>query len=146
MAELTSDPVPGGLPIAGSPRKRVFCLHEPGFTRLLKLFLERSGKYVVCEENQDEKPSHRMQVARDFRPDIIVTNIVMPHADGGDMAALFRADPLLRNTPLVFLSKFFVPSQNGVPFNRREIVICDIQPASTDDLMRTLDSHFWMEP
>ena len=42
--------------------------------------------------------------ARKFRPDLILLDVMMPDMDGGDVAARLRADPLLRDTPVIFLT------------------------------------------
>ena len=48
---------------------------DESITRTLKLFLDRRGGYEVKTENRG---SEAVQVARDFRPDLIVLDIVMP--------------------------------------------------------------------
>jgi len=50
-------------------------------TRLVKILLERAGGYLVLEEN-DATKAH--QSARNFRPDLILLDIVMPVTDGGE--------------------------------------------------------------
>src|SRR5204863_4577050 len=49
-------------------------------TRLVKILLERTGCYLVREEN-DAPRAH--QTARNFRPDLILLDILMPATDGG---------------------------------------------------------------
>ncbi len=74
---------------------------ESGFTRLLKLTLEKTGGYIVREENDG---TNAWLTARDFRPDIIFLDIVMPKIDGGDVAQQIRSDPMLAHVPIVFLT------------------------------------------
>ena len=74
---------------------------EPTITRLLKLNLEKTGAYIVREENLGAK-AH--PAAREFKPDIILLDVMMPDMDGGDVAAQIKADPLLKNIPIVFLT------------------------------------------
>src|SRR5438132_8569108 len=83
-------------------KKRILIVDdEAGFTRLLKLTLERTGEYTVQEENDGTK-AH--ETARRFRPDLILLDIVMPKIDGGDVASQLRADPMMKRTPIVFLT------------------------------------------
>jgi CheY-like chemotaxis protein len=70
-------------------------------THLVKILLEKTGNYVVLEEN-DADQAH--QSARDFRPDAILLDIMMPNTDGGEVAAQIEADPELRSTPIIFLT------------------------------------------
>src|ERR1700761_8037113 len=74
---------------------------ESGFTRLLKLTLERTGKYTVREENDG---TAAWLAARGFKPDLVFLDIVMPKIDGGDVAQQIRSDPMLANVPIVFLT------------------------------------------
>jgi CheY-like chemotaxis protein len=91
---------------------------ESGFTRLLKLTLEKTGNFTVREENDGTKA---WLVAREFRPDIIFLDIVMPKIDGGDVAQQIRSDPLLANVPIVFLTAIVSQTETrneigGFPF------------------------------
>jgi CheY-like chemotaxis protein len=74
---------------------------DPDSTHLVKILLEKTGNYVVLEEN-DADQAH--QSARDFRPDAILLDIMMPNTDGGEVAAQIEADPELRSTPIIFLT------------------------------------------
>jgi CheY-like chemotaxis protein len=74
---------------------------EPDSTHLVKILLEKTGNYVVLEEN-DADQAH--QSARNFRPDAILMDIMMPKTDGGEVAAQIEADPELRSTPIIFLT------------------------------------------
>ncbi len=70
-------------------------------TRLVKILLEKTGRYVVHEENHAAKA---YQTAQNFRPDLILLDILMPATDGGDVAAQIEADPELQRTPIIFLT------------------------------------------
>ena len=74
---------------------------EPSVTRNLKLNLESGGGYDVFAENH---AANALTAARLFRPDLILLDVMMPGMDGGDVAARLRRDPLLRNTPVIFLT------------------------------------------
>ena len=74
---------------------------EPSVTRNLKLTLESVGGYEVLGEN---RAANALISARQFRPDLILLDVMMPGMDGGDVAARLRADPLLHNTPVIFLT------------------------------------------
>ena len=70
-------------------------------THLVKILLEKTGNYVVLEEN-DADQAH--QSARNFRPHAILLDIMMPKTDGGEVAAQIEADPELQSTPIIFLT------------------------------------------
>jgi CheY-like chemotaxis protein len=71
------------------------------FTRAVKGALEKTGRYVVAEENDSSK-AHR--TAFSCKPDLILLDIAMPETDGGQVAAWIQADPALHRIPIVFLT------------------------------------------
>jgi CheY-like chemotaxis protein len=82
--------------------KRILVVDDDiAFTRLLKLNLEQAGEYNVRVENWAEDA---LAAAHEFRPDLVLLDILMPRQFGGNVAASFRADPELKQTPIVFLT------------------------------------------
>jgi CheY-like chemotaxis protein len=83
-------------------KKRIMIVDdEAPFTRLLKLTLEQTGHYAVCVENS---PDRAVGAAREFHPDLILLDVMMPGIDGGDLAARFQDSVPLRKVPIVFLT------------------------------------------
>jgi CheY-like chemotaxis protein len=83
-------------------RKRVLIIDdEPSFTRMVRLNLEKTGMFEVREEN---RATGAVNTARDFKPDLILLDVIMPTMDGGDVAAQIQNDRLLRGTPIIFLT------------------------------------------
>jgi CheY-like chemotaxis protein len=74
---------------------------EEPFTRLVKLNLEETGRYTVRIENDGSKA---LATAREFVPDLILLDVIMPDADGGEVAARIRADSALKTVPIIFLT------------------------------------------
>lgn len=83
------------------PRKILLVDDEAGFTELLKMNLERSGAFEVRIENDSTKA---IAAAREFQPDAILLDVVMPEMDGGDVQAQLQANPLLAGIPVVMLT------------------------------------------
>lgn len=119
------------------PKKRVFVVDdESGFTRLLKLTLEKSGNYDVLEENDGSKA---WLAAREFRPDIIFLDIVMPKIDGGEVAQQIRSDPLLEHVPIIFLTAIVSEKEGGqmiagFPFLAKPVSLAAINSCIEDHL------------
>ena len=84
-----------------SPKRILVVDDESSVTRNLKLNLESGGGYEVLGENH---AANTLAAARTFRPDLILLDVMMPEMDGGDVAARLQADPLLRDTPVIFLT------------------------------------------
>jgi CheY-like chemotaxis protein len=74
---------------------------EASFTRIIKLNLEATGDYIVKCLNES---AQAYPVARDFAPDIILLDVVMPVADGGDVAAVLRRRSATEDIPIIFVS------------------------------------------
>jgi CheY-like chemotaxis protein len=74
---------------------------EKSFTNLLKLNLEQTGSYEVRMVNWSEDA---MPAAREFKPNIVLLDIIMPRMPGGNVVAQFEADPELKDIPIVFLT------------------------------------------
>ena len=62
-------------PLLTFPKKILLIDHEPGVTRLVRQALEKAGKYLVQEENDDRLA---LQAARSFQPDLILLDTLRP--------------------------------------------------------------------
>jgi len=113
---------------------------ESGFTRLLKLTLERTGQYEVCEENDGTKA---WLLARDFKPDIIFLDIVMPRIDGGDVAQQIRSDPMLAHVPIIFLTAIVSAREGGHEIGGFPFLA---KPVSLDTIVKTIAEHLGPPP
>ena len=83
-------------------KKRILVVDdERDFTNLLRLSLEHRGYYEVQEENDAENVR---VAARQFDPDLILLDIMMPEQDGSEVAAALKADPVTRDVPIIFLT------------------------------------------
>ncbi len=93
-------------------KKRILLVDdEPSFTRILKLYLEKTGAYEVREENYGRMA---LVTARQFEPDLILLDVAMPDMDGGEVAFKIRADEKLKNTPIVFLTATVAKDEQGI--------------------------------
>ena len=100
------------------------------FAHSAKLALERTGRYIVYEEN-DASKAH--QTAQGVKPDLILLDIAMPEADGGEVAARIESDPTLNRTPIVFLTALVTKAETksglqiqGHPFLAKPISISEL--------------------
>jgi len=88
--------------LAGKEKRRILIVDDDReITRLVKILLERTGRYSVMEEN-DATMAH--QRAQDFKADLILLDVMMPETDGAEVAAQIEADPQLQRTPIIFLT------------------------------------------
>jgi len=122
----------GSIARSGFVEKRRILIvdNDRDSTHLVKILLERTGRYSVLEEN-DATKAH--QSAQNFRPDLILLDIVMPEIDGGEVAAQIEADPLLQRTPVIFLTALVTKAETrsglriqGHPFLAKPISIPEL--------------------
>jgi two-component system, OmpR family, response regulator len=119
--------------------KRILVVdEEPAITRNLKLNLESSGGYDVFAENH---AANVLTAARIFRPDLILMDVMMPDMDGGDVAARLRANPLLRDTPIIFLTAILSNAET----DGHELISGGetflAKPVDIGELKKTLEEH-----
>jgi CheY-like chemotaxis protein len=131
---------PSSIDASGMREKRRILIvdNDRDTTHLVKVLLERTGHYLVLEEN-DATKAH--QSARNFRPDLILLDIVMPETDGGEVASRIQADRELQNTPIIFLTALVTRAEarsglniQGHPFLAK--------PVSIPELINAIEEHF----
>ena len=73
---------------------------EPDVTELLKYKLEQEG--YQCEVLND--PLAFVGRARDYQPDLMILDIMMPELNGLQLCRIARSDPAIKDVPIVFLT------------------------------------------
>jgi len=120
-------------------KKRVLLVDdEKSFTNLLKLNLEDTGNYEVRVENWAEDA---FAATKEFKPNIILLDLIMPRMPGGNVAAQIKEDPAIKDTPIVFLTaavrKHQVEENDGI--------ICDhpclAKPATAEMVIEMIEKH-----
>ena len=74
---------------------------EVPVTKLLKLILERSGRYEIRCENAG---AQAVSAAKSYRPDLVLLDVNLPDMEGGEISAAFQEDPVLKDIPIIFLT------------------------------------------
>ena len=120
-------------------KKRILLVDdEKSLTSLLKLNLEDTGNYEVRVENW---PEDALSAAREFKPDLVLLDLIMPRMPGGNVAAQIDADPQLKGTPIVFLTAAVRRHQ----VEENEGIICDhpclAKPATVEEVIAMIEKH-----
>lgn len=118
------------------PKKILIIDDEAAFTYLVKLNLEKTGKYDVRVEN---KGALGLPAAIEFKPDMIFLDIVMPDMDGSDVAMQLSENPVTRDVPVVFLTaiveKEEVDDNDSVIGGRKFLA----KPVKVDELINCIE-------
>ena len=129
------DPVSGS---AAKGKRRILIVDDDAnSTHLVKILLERAGPYLVLEENDAAKAD---QTAHNFKPDVILLDIVMPKIDGGELAKQIEADRELHDTPIIFLTALVThgEAQSGLHIQGHPFVA---KPISIPELIDAIEKH-----
>jgi len=119
-------------------RKKILIVDdEKNFIELVKKNLERAGDYEVKIECEGKKA---LAVAKEFRPDLIFLDIVMPDIPGGDVARRLKDDPQTKDIPIVFLTALMTKDEisegeeiGGFPFIAK--------PIDTEELIKIIEKN-----
>jgi DNA-binding response OmpR family regulator len=122
---------------SGEKSPRVLCIDdEPDISRIIKIRLEQYGVDV-------RRAFNGMQgywLAIDMRPDVIVTDMVMPDGEGTYVMGRLKSHPLTQEIPVIVLS-----GQDNPALKRQMLSLGAsaylIKPLVVDELIRELRTH-----
>ena len=120
-------------------KKRILIVDdEKDFTKLVKLNLEATGKYEVRTENRGMRA---LAAAMSFNPGLILLDIMMPDADGGDIAIQIRKSDRCKNIPIAFLTATVteeeIDARDNIPHGFSFIP----KPVNTDELIDFIERN-----
>jgi DNA-binding response OmpR family regulator len=120
-------------------KKRILIVDdEASFTRMVKLNLEKTGQFEVREEN---KATYAVAAAREFKPDLIILDVIMPNLDGGDIFGQLQNDRHLKGTPVIFLTATVSPREAGVKGFNSGGALFLAKPVTLENLMACIQEH-----
>ncbi len=111
---------------------------EASLTRMLRRNLEATGKYEVKEENLG---TQAYASAKQFQPDMILLDVMMPDIDGGAVAAQIQDDENLKHIPIVFLTAIIQKEEaedTGSNIAGRTFIA---KPVKLDDLITCIEKE-----
>ena len=118
-------------------KKRILVVDdEPALTRMVKLNLERTGNYEVRTENQG---SMALQAAREFKPDLMLLDVMMPDMSGDEVSAQMKEDEELSRMKYVFMTAIVTKDETeamGSNIGGNEFLA---KPVKTDELIATIE-------
>jgi CheY-like chemotaxis protein len=131
----TAVPAPSGAP----EKKRILIIDdEVSFARMVKMNLEKTGAFEVRVEN---RASAAVPAAREFRPDLVLLDVIMPNMDGGDVAKQIKRDRTLRGTPIVFLTATVSKREAGEGGFSSGGELFLAKPVSVEALIACINEH-----
>ena len=119
-----------------NPKRILIVDDEPGVTRSLKLNLEATARYEVRTEND---PALALDAARDFHPQLILLDVLMPRLDGCDLSTQIHSDSKLKDTPVVFLTALAQNENTGGHAVVAGSTVYLAKPVDTDELIQCIE-------
>lgn len=108
------------------------------FSAMAKMMLEKTELFNVVTCNQG---SEAMTWIRNYKPDLLLLDIVMPDIDGTEIAGQLRKEKGLCHIPVIFLTSLMTPSeaaQNPATAHCRFIA----KPISCQELIEHVKEFF----
>ena len=120
-------------------KKKILVVDDEGaMTRMLKRNLEATDRYDVRTENSSAKA---LTAAREFLPDLILLDVIMPELDGGGVAAKIREDKRMSKTPIIFLSAIVKKEETEATGGNIGGFTFLAKPVKFDDLIACIEKH-----
>lgn len=81
-----------------------------------------------------------LRMARDFKPDLIISDVLMPHMSGWDFCKCIKTLPELRHVPFIFLSALGGEKNRlkGLQMGADEFVVKPFDPAELESIANRL--------
>lgn len=102
---------------------------EESLCRAMQFNLEDTGKYTVCTETSSIKA---FDAAIEFKPDIVIMDVIMPEMSGVEVELQFQKDSSTREIPIVFLTAMVSEDQSEMRVISK--------PVSTERLIEVIES------
>jgi len=103
---------------------------------ILKSSLESEGYHVTCVENGVEA----LASARIDKPDIIVSDILMPKMDGFDLCRKVKTDDVLRQIPFIFYTATYMDEADQDLAMAAGASRYLIKPMDSEDFLRSVNA------
>jgi CheY-like chemotaxis protein len=113
---------------------------EPDIRELVAFTLRFAGHEVVATANGEEA----VQQAGQMIPDIILMDVRMPRMTGYDACRIMKADPILKDIPVVFLSAKGQDSeiQTGMAVGAEDYLLKPFAPDQLTERVKAILAKF----
>jgi len=117
--------------------KRILIIDdEKDFCFFVKKNLEEES---CCSVAVCNNPNDAIAKAKEFHPDLIFLDVMMPEMDGGDLAELLRADPEVQFIPIVFLTALVTKDETKKGLNIIKGSYFLSKPVTTQELVSAVN-------
>src|SRR5271169_2219309 len=115
--------------------------HETNRELLTTLLVYRNHQTVEAADGAEG-----LERARAVRPDLIITDILMPTMDGYELTYKLREDPALAGIPVIFYSAHYLMHEARALAERCGVEYVIPKPVEPQELLRTVDAALGLVP
>jgi len=111
---------------------------EESLGAVFKMIIEKAGNFEVRSVTRG---SQAFDVAKQFNPDLLLLDIMMPDVDGGEVANRMKADKQTKNIPIVFVSAAITREEaikQGSILGGYPVIA---KPVPTEELIETIEKY-----
>ena len=103
-------------PVTGQVLPKILVVEDDGdLLLMMKTMLKNVGEITLAKDGQEAYD----MLKQGFKPDVIVTDVMMPRMDGITLAKTLKTDPTIGNIPLVMLTAKSGPLDMITGFSRK---------------------------
>ena len=100
------------------------------FLKMLEKTLISSGYSISQATNGKDA----VDIAKDWRPHLIILDIMMPEMDGGETALVLEKDPATKNIPIIFMTSLLKKEdENKLTYSKKRSYMA--KPYNKDELL-----------
>lgn len=109
---------------------------EVALTKMIKLNLERTGDYEVRTENIG---ANAIDAIREFQPDMLFLDVMMPGVDGTDIGQKLKNEPEFADLKFVFMTAIVSKEETDVLGSKIAGNEYLAKPVRTEELIETIE-------
>jgi CheY-like chemotaxis protein len=109
---------------------------------LLQTVLKFEGHRVVEARDGIEA----LHLAQAERPDLVITDILMPNMDGYELVRQIRLDPMISETPVIFSSAHYLKHESRALADASRVLAILPKPCEPEVIIRTVREALEVHP
>lgn len=111
---------------------------EKSVTEMVREYLEQTERFEAREENLGAQV---LEAAREFRPDLILMDEVMPDLNGNEVYTRLRKDGELQGIPVIFLTGLVTKNETEAQEGMIAGHVFIAKPIIFEELTGIIDKH-----
>ena len=109
---------------------------EENFCAMIKDYLVQTGRFEVCTLSD---PRQALQITKEFKPDIVLLDLRMPHISGFEVCQILNDHEETKRIPIVILTALLDDGDKKEAFLIGGATAYLTKPVELDKLVVTID-------